>query len=273
MRRRDVLIGAGAVLAAGPARACPSHRSFFEASELEVFLPIDPAHDGVRIAQLSDLHLGPSTPPERVRSAVAAINTAGVDLVALTGDLVTRSRRPVSLISELLFGIDAPAIAVLGNHDHWVDAAGVTRELGRVSFEVLHNQNTHITVRNVPLTVVGVDDGYTRHEDVAASFRGAAPRGTRLVLAHTPSTADRLPPSAGLLCLSGHTHGGQIIIPGLTQSLLRSTGEPYMRGLFLVGGNTLYVNRGLGFGAGGMSLRLGSEPELSFFTLRCALEA
>ena len=273
MRRRDVLIGAGALLATRPAQACPSPPSFFETSELEVFLPIDAAHDGVRIAQLSDVHLGPSTPPERVRAAVAAINAAEVDLVALTGDLVTRSRRPVSLISELLSGIETPAFAVLGNHDHWVDAAGVTRELERAGFEVLHNQNTRITMRGVQLTVVGVDDGYTRHEDVAASFHGAARSGTRLVLAHTPSTADRLPPAVGVLCLSGHTHGGQVVIPGITQSLLRATGEPYMRGPYLVGGNTLYVSRGLGFGAGGVSLRLGAEPELSFFTLRRAHEA
>lgn len=270
MTRRRLLLRAGALVVAGVARGSTGRRASFEASELPVELPMDPAHDGVRVAQLSDLHLGPSTPPERIRAAVAAVNRAKVDLVALTGDYLTYSKRSLPLISELLGGLEAPAFAVLGNHDHWVDAEGVTRALEHLGCEVLHNQHTRLTLRGVPLTVVGVGDGRTRHDDVEASFRGVGARGTKLVLAHTPSTAERLPAAAGLLCLSGHTHGGQIVIPGLTARLLRRAGEPYVRGLYSVRGNALYVNRGLGFGVGGPALRLGSSPEVSFFTLRCA---
>lgn len=141
MTRRRLLMGAGALVVAGVARGSTGRRASFEASELSVELPMDPAHDGVRVAQLSDLHLGPSTPPERVRAAVAAVNRAKVDLVALTGDYLTYSKRSLPLISELLGGLEAPAFAVLGNHDHWVDAEGVTRALEHLGCEVLHTRS------------------------------------------------------------------------------------------------------------------------------------
>lgn len=256
--------------AGAAARGWTSRRSSFDTTTLELRLPIDPAHDGVRVAQLSDVHVGLATPRERVRAAVEAINAAAVDLVVLTGDYVTNSGRPVPRVAEQLAGLRAPTFAVLGNHDHWVDAHGVTRQLEQAGYAVLRNAHTRVRVRGVPLTVVGVDDGRSGHDDVARAFRGVARVGTRLVLAHTPPTAERLPEAAGLLCLSGHTHGGQIAVPGLTERLMRRLGQPYVRGLYPVRGNTLYVNRGLGYGVGGPAVRIGSRPEVSFFTLRAS---
>lgn len=270
MTRRALLAGAAGVLAAGAARGSSSRRAGFDTTMLELRLPMDPAHDGVRIAQLSDVHVGLSTPRERIRAAVEAINASAVDLVVLTGDYVTNSEGPVPRVAEQLGGLTAPTFAVLGNHDHWVDAHGVTRQLERAGYEVLRNAHTRLQVRGVPLTIVGVDDGCSGHDDVGRALRGVGQAGTRVVLAHAPPTADRLPEGAGLLCLSGHTHGGQIAVPGLTERLMRRLGQPYVRGRYSVRGNTLYVNRGLGYGVGGPAVRLGSRPEVSFFTLRVA---
>ena len=78
-----------------------------------------------------------------------------------------------------------------------------------------------------------------------------------------------LAPGSNLVCFSGHTHGGQLVVPKLTDGLMRALGEPYIRGLYEVNGNALYVNRGLGWGRTHDALHHGAEPEVALFTLRC----
>jgi predicted MPP superfamily phosphohydrolase len=241
----------------------------FELTETEVHLDgLHPGHDGVRIAQLSDVHVGANTPDGRIIAAVDAINAAKPDLVVLTGDYVTRRGDPLERVPELLGRLEGQVVAVLGNHDHWTDAHTISRDLRRVGIEVLANQNTATRVRGERLTIIGIDDGVTRRADVVRAFKGAPDDGTRLVLAHAPPTAEDLPSHQGLLCLSGHTHGGQLYMGRLTDAVFARAGQPYVRGRYVVGGNTLYVNRGLGFGRGGPLPRVGSEPEVALLTLR-----
>lgn len=116
--------------------------------------------------------------------------------------------------------------------------------------------------------MLGIDDGGTWHDDVAATFRGTSRRTTRLVITHNPVTARKLPRGEGLLCFSGHTHGGQIVVPPITDAVFRAVGQPYVRGTYEVGGNQLYVNRGLGWGRKRLLFHHGSEPEVTLFTLR-----
>jgi hypothetical protein len=272
INRRQFVLGTTAVLAA-PLLAQPAfaagHTWQFEVSRVEVALPgLDPAHEGLRVAQLSDLHIGPSTPDGRIIHAVRTLEQEQVDLVVLTGDYVTRKGDPLHRVQELLTGIHVPAFAVLGNHDHWTDPAYLRQGLERANITVLQNAHTVTWVRGAPLTVLGVDDARSGHADVEATFRGASASGSRLVLAHTPITADSLPESQGLLCLSGHTHGGQIYVQGITDRLYAAAGSPYIRGRYDLRGNVLYVNRGLGYGRGGRKYRIGAAPELSVFTLR-----
>ena len=120
-------------------------------------------------------------------------------------------------MTELLGGLAAPTYAVLGNHDVWVDPAGATQVLRAHGYEVLDNDWTLFQVRGAPLAIVGIGDHLTRREDVPKATKGL-PRGmTPLVLAHGPRTADALRGlERPLLCLSGHTHGGQINVPILT---------------------------------------------------------
>jgi uncharacterized protein len=268
--RRDFLRGAAALAAAGAAGpALASGRDVPVAEQRTFAIPgLHPAHDGLRVAQVSDVHVGPHTPPERIRAAVEEANAFEPDLVALTGDFLSKDQGGVGLVGELLGGLTAPAVAVLGNHDHWVDAAGAADSLEGLGYAVLRNQHTTLTLRGEPFTVVGIDDGHTGHADPEQALRGA-PDGSRLLLAHTPTTARRLARMGEKgLCLSGHTHGGQISVPILSPLAYLVAGEPYQRGLYHLGGVQLYVNRGVG--SSFWDFRLGSPPEVTLATLRSA---
>lgn len=270
LTRRQFLQGAG-LLTAGAAVAPAARAAAGEeprVERVEFRLPdLDPAHDGLRVAQLSDLHVGTRTPPERIAAAIALASSLDPDLVVLTGDFLSRGRETVALLGEQLRGFTAPTVAVLGNHDHWVDAAGTTRALSRLGYDVLRNQHTRLTLRGAPLSVVGVDDLLTGHADPERALAGV-PRGSRLVLAHGPRTAERLRGAEEpLLVLTGHTHGGQIAIPIVTRLLLSAlVREPYLRGHFHLGRVQLYVNRGIGNTA--FRLRVNSDPEVTLATLR-----
>jgi predicted MPP superfamily phosphohydrolase len=271
LTRREILKAAAATAVAGFAPHAPAREPDAVRAEHRVFtLPdLDPAHDGLRVAQLSDIHVGDRTRPELIRDAVARANAFDPDLVVLTGDYLSRERRGVGLVHELLAGLVAPTVAVLGNHDHWVDPRGAARALRAHGYAVLQNRNTTLTLRGAPFTVVGIDDLLTGHARPQEALAGAAP-GSRLVLAHGPKTAELLAAAgAPMLCLSGHTHGGQINIPGVTPFMLRALAhEPYDRGTFEVGMVQLYVNRGIGNSA--LRVRVNSDPEVTLAVLRAA---
>ena len=240
----------------------------FEITHPELFIPgLNPAHDGLKIGQLSDIHIGRGSPDGRVIAAVRILNDENPDLVMLTGDYVTTKRDPYDRVPDLLRGIEAPVYAVMGNHDHYTDAPLLRKKLEGIGYTVLQNEHSVLRIKGSDFTVLGVDDCTTHHDDVELTFKGK-PKGSRLVLAHTPTGANKLPPWEGLLCLSGHTHGGQVHVPRLTEGLFSRAGQPYIRGHYAVRGNQLYVNRGLGFGRGTALPRVDSEPELTIFTLR-----
>ena len=271
LTRRRILQGfAAATLAPMTARAQRKLNAseFYEVAEVEVHLTsLDPAHDGLRIVQLSDLHIGNGVPDGRIISAVREVNALNPDLVVLTGDFVTTKRDPLSRVPELLEPIAAPRVAVLGNHDHWSGAQEIHRGLEHIGVSVLQNQNTSVRLRGADFNVIGIDDSTTKNDDVEAAYRGAG-KASRLVLTHTPSCAGKLPAWEDVLCLSGHTHGGQWDVPRLTRGIYQSAGQPWYRGGYSVRGNQLYVNRGLGFGKGTRLPRIHSDPEVTVFTLR-----
>ncbi|MFZ5441563.1 MAG: metallophosphoesterase [Myxococcota bacterium] len=270
LTRRRLLLGLSAAAAAplvsraerGPAT------EYFELAQVELSLTsLDPAHDGLRIVQLSDLHVGSGVPDGRIISAIREVNALQPDLVVFTGDFVTTKRDPLSRVPELLEPLTAPRVAVFGNHDHWSGPSELHDGLERVGVSVLQNENTAVRLRGVDFNVIGVDDSTTRNDDVAAAFRGAG-RASRLVLTHTPNAAGKLPAWEDLLCLSGHTHGGQWDVPKLTRGVFKTVGQPWYRGAYAVRGNQLYVNRGLGFGRGTRLPRINSDPEVTLITLR-----
>jgi uncharacterized protein len=236
---------------------------------------LDPRHDGVRIAQLSDIHVGNLTPASHVRAAIEAANDAAPDLIVLTGDYVCWRRHEVAQAADQLGGLRAPRVlAVLGNHDYFVSGAGVRAALERNGYEVLRNQTTVAQVRGAPLAVVGVDDPVTRHDDLDAAFAGAPAGVPRVVLCHAP---DRAPAVAGRgadLVLSGHTHGGQIYLKGVTDRIMKRVGLNFRRGMYDVGEHgrrsKLYVTPGVGFSGVTRRLGEGTHAEVAVLTLRAA---
>lgn len=232
---------------------------------------LDPRHDGVRVAQLSDIHVGNMTPASHVRAAIAAANAAKPDLVMLTGDYVCWRRHEAALAGDQLGGLKARRVlAVLGNHDYFTWGAGVTTALEGNGYEVLKNQTTIHDVNGAPLAIVGVDDPVTRHDDLDAAFKGAPANMTKLVLCHAPDRAPRLAERGANLVLSGHTHGGQIYVKGITDRLMRKVGLNYRRGFFAFGDTTLYVTPGVGFSGVTRRHGEGTDAEVAVLTLRAA---
>lgn len=245
-------------------------------SEHEVsVVGLDPRHDGVRIAQLSDIHVGNLTPASHIRAAIEAANAARPDLVVLTGDYVCWKRQEVEQAEEQLAGLVAPRVlAVLGNHDYFVWGSGVRAALERNGYEVLRNQTTVADVRGAPLPVVGVDDPITRHDDLDAAFAGAPAHLPRLVLCHAPDRGPEVAKRGADLVLSGHTHGGQIFIKGITDRIMKKVGLKYRRGMYDLGGShgrratQMYVTPGVGFSGVTRRVGEGTSAEVALLTLR-----
>jgi len=242
-------------------------------TEYDIEIPdLDPRHDGVRIAHLSDIHVGNLTPPEHVRAAVELANAARPDLVVMTGDYVCWRRHEAIDAEGQLAGLDGGRVlAVLGNHDYFTWGRGVVRALERNGYEVLKNRHTAVDIGGAPLYVVGIDDPITRHHDLDAAFAGVPERGTRLVLCHCPEQAPGLADRGVDLVLSGHTHGGQINLPLITERIARRMGRRYMRGFYDLGDRTrLYVTPGIGFSGVTWRVGDGTSAEVAVFTLRVA---
>ena len=224
---------------------------------------LDPRLDGVRIAQLSDIHVGSMTPPEHVRAAVALANDAKPDVVVMTGDYVCWRRHEADEAKDQLAGLRAKrVVTVLGNHDYFTSKRGVTDALAHNGYDVLQNQHATIDFGGARLYLVGVDDPVTRHHDLDAAFAGVPEKAARVVLCHCPEEAPGLAERGADLVLSGHTHGGQINIRGITDRIAKRMGRTYLSGMYAVGRTRLYVTPGVGTAA-----------EVAVFTLRAAAAA
>jgi predicted MPP superfamily phosphohydrolase len=244
-------------------------RRFPRIVEATVPVPgLSPYHNGLKIAHLTDIHVGMLTPDRKILRAIEHARHARPDLVLLTGDFVCYSPRFVGKLREIVRGIDAPVYAVLGNHDYWTDAEGVRQALEKNGYAVLRNGHSQITLRGEPLTVIGIDDAITRHADVRRAFRGVKREGSQIMLTHVPSLADPAAEHGRGLILAGHTHGGHVNIPKLTAKIAARLGNRYLAGFFPVGGSVLYVNRGIG--SSSVPIRAGAPSEVAVFTLRAA---
>lgn len=206
---------------------------------LHLDLPVPGFTHRVRVAHLTDLHAGWSTPASHLRCAVTLANVARPDLVVLTGDYVGYSLHALPTLVDVLSALEAPTVAVLGNHDHWVDAERVSEALQAAGAQVLRNAS--VTVAGI--TVVGLDDHGTGHADADAATRGLD--GPALGLSHHPMAAPTLWERGVPLVLSGHTHAGQVRGPW-TPLLWRHLGWRDVEGLCGEPGAQVYVNAGIG---------------------------
>lgn len=219
----------------------------------------------VRVLLISDIHVaGPDMPPSRLARLVQRMNRLSPDLVLIAGDLVSDKRlstRRYGLREAVapLASLKAPLgrIAVLGNHDHWRDAAEARRALAVAGIILLDND----AVAAGPLVVGGLDDAFTEQHDLPATLaRMRALRGARILLSHSPDPFAGLPADVPLM-LAGHTHCGQIALPLIGPLETASDyGDRYVCGLVREGGKTLVVGAGLGTSV--MPLRSGARPDM-----------
>ena len=237
--------------------------------EHEVELAIDPRHDGIRVAHITDVHCGLVTPAAHVRRAVELANSAQPDLVIMTGDYVCWNRREIPLIEQQLCGLEAEHVFVtLGNHDYYAGGKHVAEAMRAIGYRVLRNEHRTVQVRGAPLHVVGVDDPVTRRHDVGRSFAGVPAGGTRLVACHCPEQIHAIAEQGAHLMLSGHTHGGQINVKGITDRVFRNMGRRYLGGFYTIAETLLYVSPGVGFSGVRVRVGRGTRSEVSIFTLR-----
>jgi predicted MPP superfamily phosphohydrolase len=229
----------------------------------------------IRVAHLTDLHVGLVTPMRVQEAAVAIANREEPDLVVLTGDFVCHSHAFLEDLTEVLRGFRVPTFAVLGNHDYWAGAPGVRKAIKRAGVELLTNQHTVITIHGQKLQIVGLDDAYTGHADREKALRGFDPTLPSLGLSHIAEEADGLWAHGVPFVLSGHTHGGQLTVARLNELTLgRLAGHRYIHGMYGKRAPThperhgaVYV--GAGIGAAVVPIRVGDrgQREIAIFEL------
>ena len=205
-----------------------------------------PGVRGLRVAQISDLHVGWGTPKHLLEQTLRLTRSARPHLVVLTGDYLNHSLKRLPALERFIAALPRPCVATLGNHDYWSDADAIQRSLERLGVKVLRNGNVTMRLAGRALPVVGVDDGLTRHHDIDQAFAGVDHPERALVLSHYGETADAIVKRGGRLILSGHTHGGQVNLPILTTAVTRMVGMRYIAGWYPVGKGRLYVNAGIG---------------------------
>ena len=278
--RRKFLLSAaaaGAVVFAGD--------GFWQSNRIRVVrmeLPLrrlPKAFDGFTIAQLSDFHYDDRFSASVIRDSVSIVNDLRPDLTVLTGDFITvpmletgralhKAATTVVPCSEVLAGIKGPKYAVLGNHDVFVDIPLIVNSLERNGIVVMRNQSTPLERGNARIWLIGADDFLRGLMRLRIAVAGIPPDEATIILAHEPDVADYTSNFGIDLQLSGHSHGGQVWIPGIGAPWLPPMSRKYPRGLYRVKDMLLYTN--MGIGTIRAPIRINAPPEVTFFTLRSA---
>ena len=227
-----------------------------------------PPGPGLRIVHLSDLHL--RSLPNHFAAAAATVNQLRPDLILLTGDYLDQARRLDGAISFMrLLKADGGIFAVQGNWEYWARLEGepLRRKLAAAGVELLIDERRDLLIRGIPLSILGID--YPSASDSLEKIKRTAQTDRlNIVLSHVPAFGhDTLAPLADLI-LSGHTHGGQIRLPGVRPLYLPRFSAPFVSGLYRVTTNRipLYVNRGLGTSV--LPLRFFCPPEIALLQLQ-----
>jgi uncharacterized protein len=226
---------------------------------------LPPALDGLRIGMITDVHHSAVVSVEDVMRAVALLKEAAPDIVVLGGDYVSFFDRgyirPVAELLAPLAGAPHGSFAVLGNHD---DEREVPAALAARGFSVLKDQRTELTVRGERLDLAGIRFWTRTPGEIAGVLKGTG--GTTILLAHDPR---RLVEAAALdvqLVLSGHTHGGQVIVPAV--GAIAGRKFPVLAGYATRENTSLFVSRGVGTVY--VPVRINCPPDVAVLTLRAS---
>jgi predicted MPP superfamily phosphohydrolase len=279
LERTAIIVSATPFVAAG-------YGLLFERQNVEVVRPrillarLPKAFEGFRIAQLSDIHLGPFTTAEYIRRCVAITNGLAPDLIALTGDYVCWDPDAQGEVVRLLAGLRAPhgVFGCMGNHEADVGIEdSITHLFAAQGIRMLRQERAPIRLGDEILNLIGIDNGSDVAPEHTQEVEGdrrlqqlkvlIMPNTVNILLIHYPQCFDQ--PELGIdLTLSGDTHGGgQLSLDFIHRGLNLSSliGVPYIRGLYENGSAQLYMNRGIGIT--GLPIRIGARPEITLLEL------
>ena len=249
--------------------------SNLELVDLPLTLPRLPSvFSGYRIAQISDIHIGSFMTQERLQHVVDIVNAQQVDVVVITGDFVTEEPRHYAQQLILpLAQLDAPdgVYAVLGNHDHWTNVIEVRSILARADIQELSNAVVPLQRDNESIYLAGLDDYWERYANLNVVLPQIPADACAILLVHEPDFADISAATGRFdLQLSGHSHGGQVVLPGGMIPLLPQYGRQYPSGLYQVEDMLQYTNRGIGMVS--PEVRFNCRPEITVITLLATSE-
>ena len=225
---------------------------------------LPPALAGLRVGLLTDVHRSLFVSHEDVARAVSMLMGEKPELVVLGGDYVTWGDRDyVRPAAEALKPLAAPygVFGILGNHD---DDHDMPAALGRNGVQILKDARTRLTIRNETVDLVGIRFWTRRHADIAALTRNAA--SMTILLAHDPRRLTEAVALGVPLVLSGHTHGGQVVLPLLGPVAARKF--PVVAGIGRLERTTMFVSRGVGTVY--VPVRINCPPEVAVLTLQPA---
>ena len=249
--------------------------------DVDVQVPrLPPEFEGLRIAQLSDLHVGPHTSRHFLHRVVATTQALSPDLIAITGDLIDDRAEDVAVYARELRALDAPlgVYMIPGNHDvyaGWEEVEDSLREarLGTVlvnDVELVHRGTATLAIVGTGDPAGGARGTSRAAPDVDGALARVPDHATTIAFAHNPALWPALAARGVALTLSGHTHWGQLALPGFGWSLVTPFLEHAM-GAYKEGGSLLYVHPGTGYW--GIPFRIGARPAVTAIVLRRATES
>lgn len=225
--------------------------------------------DGLRVAQLSDVHHSPFIDAEQIKDSVEIANALRPDITVLTGDYVSHGTDYIAPVAEILGKLRAPqgVYAVLGNHDYRTDARLITDLLRAEGIRVLINEGLHLEKNGASLWLCGVDDTLYGEPDLELALAGSRSTEFKFLLCHNPAILRRATAFGVDLIISGHTHGGQVRFRANEENLILPL-HPRSSGLMRRGSTQIYISRGIGTVV--LPVRYQCPPEISLLELRKA---
>ena len=236
---------------------------------------LTPGFEGYRLVHLSDIHFGTWVEEDRLHQVIERINQQHPDAIVITGDFI-------STFTTHLFDCLVPFLSLLkakdgvftvrGNHDCWVESGQFEEVMFKSHITILNNRVFPIRRSDGFIHLCGVDTAFYNLARLDRVIEQIPPGHAVILLAHEPDIADTSAASGYIdLQLSGHTHGGQIILPLVGSPWLPRLAKKYPRGLYQIGDMYLYTNRGIGTAS--LPWRYRCPPEVASFTLHCPTAA
>ena len=254
-----------------------THRTFAIPNLPEVF-------HGKTITFLSDIHSSPFMGLDELRHVVSLVNGLKSDIIVIPGDFVTSHHNEIGPFAEAMAELTAPfgVYACTGNHDYYAGVDLVSKAIEDIHFKLLRNENAKITIGGQSLYLIGVDDDDAKEikhftqgkpaSHIEAAYRGVPENAASILLCHKPYFFEDFAKTNVGLMLSGHTHGGQIVLGRIGRAVMAfsSLASEYVDGLYLpresASKTQMYVSRGIG--VVGVPIRINCPPEITQITLR-----